>query len=345
MLRAMKSAAVQKILDHARSVRAQGQGRRTRTDPVSQRRVIGPAGKIVSVIGFLDDPHVETNVIIKKFGLPSRFPPEVEAEVALLPDGLTEKDFAVRDDLRKRNAITIDPVTARDFDDAIDVEVLPVAARFQLGVHIAEDVSHFVTTDSAMDIEARCRGTSVYFPDRVIPMLPEKVSNDLCSLTPRVDRLAFSVLMHLSRAGEVRDYSFHKSIIHSNERMTYEEVQKILDGDIAACHKYDHILALVRNLSGLAQILLQRRRTRGAIDFDLPEPTLTYDEEGLVQGVVKSVRLFAHRIVEEFMILTNEVVAQHLEEAPLEFRHYIASTKSPMLQRLPTFRKLLPVSG
>ena len=120
---------------------------------------------------------------------------------AQLPDALTEKDFAGRDDFRKRNTITIDPKTARDFDDAIDVEVLP-NGTFQLGVHIA-DVSHFVTPDSAMDIEARCRGTSVYFPDRVIPMLPEKVSNHLCSLNPRVDRLAMSVMMHLSRTGEV----------------------------------------------------------------------------------------------------------------------------------------------
>ena len=134
-----------------------------------------------------------------------------------------------RDDFRKRNTITIDPTTARDFDDAIDVEVLPDGS-FQLGVHIA-DVSHFVQPGSAMDREARIRGTSVYFPDRVLPMLPEKVSNHLCSLNPRTDRLAMSVMMHISRDGEVRDYSFHNSVIHSKERMTYDDVQKIIDGD------------------------------------------------------------------------------------------------------------------
>jgi ribonuclease R len=131
-----------------------------------------PAGKIVSVIGFIDDPNVETNAIIKKFGLEIDFPKEVEDEAARLPDDLTEKDFVGRDDFRARNTITIDPATARDFDDAIDVEILPDKS-FQLGVHIA-DVSHFIVPDSPMDIEARCRGTSVYFPDRVIPMLPEK---------------------------------------------------------------------------------------------------------------------------------------------------------------------------
>src|SRR5688572_25799955 len=166
-----------------------------------------PAGRVISVIGFLDDPNVETNVIIRKFGLPTSFPPDVEAEAGGLPDALTERDFIGRDDFRKRNTITIDPKTARDFDDAIDIEVLP-NGTFQLGVHIA-DVSHFVAVDSVMDTEARTRGTSVYFPDRVIPMLPEKVSNHLCSLNPNVDRLALSVMMHLSRTGDVLDYSFH----------------------------------------------------------------------------------------------------------------------------------------
>src|SRR5712691_8450732 len=199
-----------------------------------------PAGKVVSVIGFIDDPNVETNVIIRKFGLPVTFPNEVEEQASALPDGLTEKDLIGRDDFRKRNTITIDPKTARDFDDAIDVEVLP-NGTFQLGVHIA-DVSHFVTADSAMDIEARCRGTSVYFPDRVIPMLPEKVSNHLCSLNPKVDRLAMSVMMHLSGAGEVLDYSFHKSIIHSKERMTYEDVQEVLNGSAAMERRYAHVV-------------------------------------------------------------------------------------------------------
>src|SRR5262245_56434908 len=271
-----------------------------------------PVGKIVSVIGFIDDPNVETNVIIKKFGLPTRFPQEVEAEAAALPDSVTDKDIIGRDDFRKRNTITIDPRTARDFDDAIDVEILPDGS-YQLGVHIA-DVSHFVPLDSAIDNEARYRGTSVYFPDRVLPMLPEKVSNNLCSLNPKTDRLTLSVMMHLSQTGEVLDYSFHKSVIHSKERMVYEDVQRVLDGDRMLEQRYSHVVPFIRGIARLAQIVQNQRQVRGAIDFDLPEPLLTYDDEGMVIGITKSVRLFSHRIVEEFMILANEVVAHHLEE-------------------------------
>jgi len=270
-----------------------------------------PAGKIVGVIGFLDDPNVESQVIIKKFGLPTDFPKEVEEEAAGLPDVLRESDLEGRDDFRKRNTITIDPTTARDFDDAVDVNVLPDGS-FQLGVHIA-DVAHFVQPGSAMDREARIRGTSVYFPDRVLPMLPEKVSNHLCSLNPQTDRLAMSVMMHISRDGEVRDYSFHNSVIHSTERMTYDDVQKIIDGDEVLSARYASILPEVRKIDRLARVLQRRRQESGAIDFDLPEPMLTYNDQGDVTGIVKSIRHFSHRIVEEFMVLANEVVARHLE--------------------------------
>jgi len=270
-----------------------------------------PVGKIVGVIGFLDDPNVETQVIIKKFGLSTSFPKDVEADAARLPDSIGEADLQGRDDFRKRNTITIDPVTARDFDDAIDIDVLPDGS-FQLGVHIA-DVAHFVRAGSPMDTEARIRGTSVYFPDRVIPMLPEKVSNHLCSLNPKTDRLAMSVMMHISRDGDVRDYSFHNSVIHSKERMNYDDVQKIIDGDVALTQRYTHILPEIQKIDRLAHILQRRRQERGSIDFDLPEPILTYSEAGDVTGIVKSVRQFSHRIIEEFMILANEVVARHLE--------------------------------
>jgi ribonuclease R len=287
-----------------------------------------PAGRIVSVIGFIDDPNVETNVIIKKFGLSAAFTKEVEDEAAALPEALSEKDFAGRDDFRKRNTITIDPKTARDFDDAIDVEVLP-NGTFQLGVHIA-DVSHFVTADSAMDTEARLRGTSVYFPDRVIPMLPEKISNHLCSLNPQIDRLAMSVMMHISRTGDVLDYSFHKSVIHSKERMTYEDVQEVLNGNTGLERRYSHVAPHIRTIARLAEIIQKRRQERGAIDFDLPEPTLTYDEHGEVTGITKSVRLFSHRIVEEFMILANEVVARHLEENEVPSLYRVHEDPDPM---------------
>jgi ribonuclease R len=279
-----------------------------------------PAGKIVGVIGFLDDPNVETIAIIRKFGFSTSFPKDVEQEAEKFAETLDEKDYLGRDDFRARNTITIDPTTARDFDDAVDVEILKDGS-FQLGVHIA-DVSHVVQQDSAMDTEARIRGTSVYFPDRVIPMLPEKVSNGICSLNPRVDRLAMSVIMHISRDGEVRDYSVHNSVIHSKERMTYEDVQLMIDGDPAMTARFRHILPEIQKVNTLAIILQKKRQERGAIDFDLPEPVLTYDEMGGVLGIAKSIRHFSHRIIEEFMILANEVVARHMEirEIPSIYR-------------------------
>ena len=289
-----------------------------------------PAGKIVSVIGFLDDPGVETNVIIKKFGFPTSFPGDVDAEAAQFPDALTEPDLAGRDDFRKRRTITIDPTTARDFDDAIDIEILKDGS-YQLGVHIA-DVTHFVKPDSAMDIEARTRGTSVYFPDRVIPMLPEKVSNHLCSLNPRTDRLAMSVIMHVSPQGKVLDYSFHKSVIHSKERMTYDDVQKIINDeprDRALTARYEHVLPEIRKFEKLARILQKVRAERGSIDFDLPEPVLTYGEEGEVTGIVKSERYFSHRMIEEFMVLANEVVAQHLEQQEIPALYRVHEDPDP----------------
>jgi ribonuclease R len=300
-----------------------------------------PVGKIVSVIGFLDDPNVETLVIIKKFGLPTAFPKEVEEEAAKLPDTISAADLEGRDDFRKRNTITIDPTTARDFDDAVDVDALPDGS-FQLGVHIA-DVAHFVRAGSAMDTEARIRGTSVYFPDRVLPMLPEKVSNHLCSLNPKTDRLAMSVMMHISKDGTVRDYSFHNSVIHSKERMNYDDVQKILDGDKTLTHRYGPILPEIQKIERLARILRKRRQESGAIDFDLPEPMLTYTDAGDVTGIVKAVRHFSHRIVEEFMVLTNEVVARHLESREIPSLYRVHEEPDPA--KVATFADIVTTFG
>jgi len=286
-----------------------------------------PVGKIVAVIGFLDDLNVETQIVIKKFALPTEFPVEVEQEAAQLPDTIRESDLEGRDDFRNRSTITIDPTTARDFDDAIDVQVLPDGS-FQLGIHIA-DVAHFVRSGSAMDREARIRGTSVYFPDRVLPMLPERVSNHLCSLNPKTDRLTMSVMMHISREGQVRDYSFHNSVIHSKERMTYDDVQKIIDGDATLAARYESILPEIRKIDRLARILQRKREEGGAIDFDLPEPILMYNEAGGVTGITKSIRHFSHRIIEEFMILANEVVARHLEDQEIPSIYRIHEEPDP----------------
>jgi ribonuclease R len=192
-----------------------------------------------------------------------------------------------------------------------------------------------------MDLEARRRGTSVYFPDRVIPMLPSKVSNELCSLNPKVDRLAMTVMMHLSRSGDVLDYSFHKSIIHSKARLTYEEVQEILNGNLMVERRFANVVAAIQTIAKLAEMLRKRRQARGAIDFDLPEPVLTYDEQGEVSGITKSVRLFSHRIVEEFMILANEVVARHLEENDVPSLYRVH--EEPDFAKVETFAEI--VSG
>lgn len=270
-----------------------------------------PVGRIVSAVGFLDDPEVETTVIMRNYGLDAAFPAEVEAEAAAVPEKITEADLRGRTDFREAVVFTIDPATARDFDDAVGIELLD-GAGYSLAVHIA-DVAHFVPLDSAMDHEARLRATSVYFPDRVIPMLPERVSNDLCSLNPGVDRFAMTVVIEIDRDGSVRKSSFHNSVIHSRERLSYESAQQILDGDPGHRERYAAIATHLQHMERLARILSRRRAARGALDFDLPEPILTYDESGDVSGITRSARLFTHRLIEEFMIVANEVVARALE--------------------------------
>ena len=194
-----------------------------------------------------------------------------------------------------------------------------------------------------MDRDARIRGTSVYFPDRVLPMLPEKVSNHLCSLNPKTDRLAMSVMIHISRKGEVLDYSFHKSVIHSSERMTYDDVQKIIDGDKPLSAQYAHVLPEIKKIERLARVLQQKREESGAIDFDLPEPILTYNDEGDVTGIVKSIRHFSHRIVEEFMILANEVVARHLEEMEIPTIYRVHEEPDPA--KVESFAEMVATFG
>jgi ribonuclease R len=270
-----------------------------------------PAGEIVSVIGFIDDPGVETLVIMKKYGLDAEFSEEVQADAVRLAVELTEADFLNRTDFRDRETITIDPATARDFDDAVDAEPLS-GGGFRIGVHIA-DVAHFVARGTATDLEARRRGCSVYFPDRVVPMLPEILSNDMCSLNAGTDRLAMSVVLDIDASGRVTDASFHESVIRSRERMNYETVQKILDGDGPTRKRHHRLVGEIEQLAEAARLLLDRRVERGTIDFDLPEPELTYDEAGLFTGIAKSQRHFSHRLVEAFMIAANEAVASRLD--------------------------------
>src|SRR5207248_11442049 len=204
-----------------------------------------------------------------------------------------------------------DGETARDFDDAVLVRMLP-NGNFELQVHIA-DVAQYVTPGSALDQEARLRGTSVYFPDRAVPMLPLELSTDLCSLRPQVDRLVQSCIMEMDHHGEIVSYQIHEGIIRSAARMTYNEVQAVLDGDHSMRQQYASLVSEFERMEVLAKILNRKRVKRGSIDFDMPEPVIEFDESGVMQGVARAERKFSHRLIEEFMLAANECVAADLE--------------------------------
>ncbi len=265
---------------------------------------LNPEGTVVEVLGPSGDARVEVLSVARSFGLPADFPHAVEAEAASLPGSIPAQEIAARMDLRAATTFTIDPEDARDFDDALSCEVMP-DGRYRLGVHIA-DVSHYVREGTELDREAYARGTSVYLVNEVIPMLPEKLSNDLCSLRPREDRLTYSVLMEITPEGKVDDVRFARTVIHSKRRFSYEEAQQILT---TGRGEYNEELA---RLHALARNLYKRRRKNGSLDFDTSEVKFTFDGQGLPDGIIKKVRLDAHRLVEECMLLANKCVAQHV---------------------------------
>ena len=272
-----------------------------------------PAGVIAERLGMPGDPGLDVLTIVKHFGLPTEFPRPVEEAAEALPDEVPTAEVATRLDLRDEPTVTIDPVNAKDFDDALSLSE-SADGNFELGVHIA-DVSHYVRFKDVLDAEAWERGTSVYLVDRVLPMLPEKLSNHLCSLKPGVDRLAISALITVSPQGRVLDYRIEDTVIRSNRRLTYEEVQGYFNGDPKLHHELEEVATLLERLRGLATILHEKRVKRGALDFDLPESRVELDEKGFPVDIRKVVRLESHRLVEEFMLLANEVVARHLKQA------------------------------
>ncbi len=268
-------------------------------------------GVVHERIGFLGEPGVDIEIVLRSHGLPPRFPEPVVAEAERFADHVRTEDLLGRRDFRDRRVVTIDGETAKDFDDAVEIE--RTSTGFRLGVHIA-DVSRYVQEGTALDDEARSRGTSVYFPGRVLPMLPERLSNGLCSLNPGVDRLVLSALIETDRHGRVVGTEFVQGVIRSAERMTYTEVARLLetkpteaDGD-----RYGPLLEDFRNMADLAALLRERRGARGSIDFDLPDADVVLDDEGLVVGIVPESRSVAHRLIEEFMLAANEAVAKRL---------------------------------
>ncbi|HEX8171910.1 MAG TPA: ribonuclease R [Thermoanaerobaculia bacterium] len=268
-------------------------------------------GRVVEVLGFIGDPGVDIEVVVRKHHIPHHFPDEVLAEAESIPTEVPQDVIATRTDLRERNIVTIDGETAKDFDDAVDVQILG-NGNYLLGVHIA-DVAHYVTEGSALDAEAFERGTSVYFPGRAIPMLPERLSNGICSLNPKIERLTFSCEIEIDARGRFVDHKIYKSVIRTKERMTYTDVNAILTARTPELEqRYGYLIPDFERMHALFEILRARREQRGSIDFDLPQAEVMLDASGDIEAIRPTERNVAHRIIEEFMLSANEVVAREL---------------------------------
>lgn len=267
-------------------------------------------GKVIEIIGNINDPGTDILSIIKSYNLEDEFPEDVVQQVDKIGDAITEAMIKGRRDLRKLRMVTIDGEDAKDLDDAVSIEVLE-NGNYRLGVHIA-DVTNYVTENSPLDMEALNRGTSVYLVDRVIPMLPRKLSNGICSLNPQVDRLSFTAMMEIDKTGRVNSHEIFESVINIDERMTYTNVYKILvDKDEELLERYKQVVPDFNVMHELALILRKKRFKRGAIDFDFPEAKVILDEKGKPIAVKKYEITIANQIIEEFMLICNETVAEH----------------------------------
>src|ERR1017187_3925695 len=274
-----------------------------------------PRGRVIEILGEESDFGVDVEIMIRKFHIPHRFPPEVLEEAQAIASDIPPETLRHRRDYRQLPIVTIDGETARDFDDAVHVRQLE-NGNYELQVHIA-DVAQYVTPNSPLDQEARLRGTSVYFPDRAVPMLPLELSTDICSLHPEVDRLVLSCTMEIDHQGEIVGYEINEGVIRSAARMTYPAVNAVIEGEavgnIEARREYAAQVEHFERMRDLAMILNRKRKRRGSIDFDLPEPVIEFDELGMMKSITRSERNIAHRLIEEFMLSANESVAHYLE--------------------------------
>ncbi len=282
---------------------------------------LAPLGRVLEILGRPGDLGVDTEIIIRKHHLPHQFSPEVEQEAKSRARPVDEADRHGREDFRHLPIVTIDGETARDFDDAVYVE-RRAHGGWHLQVHIA-DVAHYVRTSAALDSEARLRGTSVYFPDRAVPMLPEALSNGICSLNPREDRLVLSALMDLDATGRMRSARMTPGVIRSAERMSYTNVNKVLEGDPEMAARYAALAHHFQDMKELALLLNARRNERGSIDFDLPERVIEFDEGQRMTNITRSERNIAHRLIEEFMLAANRAVAAYLLERGIASLHRV----------------------
>jgi ribonuclease R len=309
------------------------------TRPPSGTR--NPTGRILQVLGRLEDPGVDLKVVMAKYDLPDAFPPAVEEEAARVPESVRDEDRVGRTDFRPWPTVTVDPETARDHDDAISLDPLP-NGHWLLAVHIA-DVAHYVPEGTLLDQEAYLRGTSVYFPDRVVPMLPHALSTRICSLVENEDRLTQSVVMEVDSKGRVRRAEFHDGVIRSAARMTYQQVQGVVDGDPALRQRFAALVGLFERMDALAKLMRQRRYLRGSLDFDLPEPKLVLDAAGEMTGIVATERLNSMRVIEEFMLAANEAVAARLSEAKAPALYRVHEAPDP--DRVQEFCELVSSFG
>ena len=299
-----------------------------------------PIGRVIEILGAHDDFGVDVEMMIRKHQLPRVFPDHVLAEaraVAHLDPGIA----AQRADFRDLPIVTIDGETARDFDDAVLVTDR-TDGGYELQVHIA-DVAEYVQPNSALDLEARLRGNSVYFPDRAIPMLPQELSTDICSLRPHEDRLVLSCIMQLDAAGRIESFEIVEGVIRSAARMTYTEVSAIIEGDAETRARYAPLVENFERMKKLAVLMNQRREERGSIDFDLPEPVIEFDEHGQMRGVTRSERTWANRLIEEFMLAANECVAVWIEDLGVPSLYRIHEKPEP--RRVVQFEELAASFG
>ena len=282
-----------------------------------------PEGVVTEILGHVNDPGVDILSVIKEYDLPLDFPKEVKEELETIESEVSDDELEGREDFRDVMMVTIDGEDAKDLDDAVSLEMLE-NGNFLLGVHIA-DVTHYVRENSYLDKEAYKRGTSVYLVDRVIPMIPHKLSNGICSLNPQVDRLTLSCVMEIDHKGDVIDHRIVKSVIKTNERMTYTDVNKILtENDEELIEKYKDLVEMFRQMDKLRQILGNRRKKRGSVNFDIPEAKIILDENGKPIDIKPYESNAATNLIEEFMLISNETVAEEYfwQELPFVYRNH-----------------------
>lgn len=297
-----------------------------------------PEGAVIEVLGYPTDKGTEILSIVRQFKLPEEFPETVREEALNVPTTVSAEDIKNRKDLRMLKSFTIDGADAKDLDDAISIERLK-DGKYRLGVHIS-DVSHYVRQGTQMDEESLNRGNSVYLLERVIPMLPKELSNGICSLNPNVDRLTMSVLMDIDQAGKVVYHEIHESVINSKARLVYDDVSDLLEGtDDNAAEKLSNVANELFMMKELMDVLRKQRDKRGSIDFDFPESYIELDEDGKPIDVRRLERRIANRLIEEFMLITNETVAEryYWEEIPFLYRIH----EEPDSEKVESFQKFI----